>query len=87
MSCSSRTATLASTTVCSYKTITRLVNKHGLSSESFTGITFTSIKPSPCSSTLAASYSSILSIPMLLIRLYYLTGFDYTSRIFTRIYI
>jgi len=81
ISSSSYIATLASITVYSYKTIIRPVNGHGLSNKSFTGITFTSIKPFTRSFTRAASYNNILLIYTLLVRLYRSTSYGYTSKI------
>jgi hypothetical protein len=79
--------TLVSIIIYNYKTIIRLINKHGSSSKSFINITFTFIKPSFYSFILAASYNSISSMLISLVRLYYLISSSYTNRIFARIYI
>ena len=87
ISYSSYIATIASIIVYSYKTIIGPISKRGLSSKSFTSITFTSVKLSPYSITLVAFYNSISSMLISLIRLYYLISFNYTSKIFTRTFI
>jgi hypothetical protein len=60
ISYSSYIATIASIIVYSYKTIIGPISKRGLSSKSFTSITFTFIKSSYHSFILATFYSNIL---------------------------